>query len=290
MRTKVDSPLVSVVMPIYNEEKHLRETLKSITSQDYTNLEILISDNCSTDGTASICNEFAERDCRISYHRHAENLGVGPNFIYSFETSSGKYFMWASGHDKWGSDCISKCVQLLEKNDSATLAFGTPVWIGEDGNILQKYSGWYDTRGLNSVARFFMVFWGSMNPVLGIFRRKDIPNLRRYNYAGADLTLLGMLALKGTFIHVTNTCLYRRQNRLVENHNDRMSRYRRKEMKITISYFSKLFPLAKLPLELLRAVLQAKITFLDKICIILLLLPALPFRYIIGKKASDSQQ
>ncbi len=290
MSTETDLPLVSVAMPIYNEEKHLRETLVSITQQDYPNLEILISDNHSTDGTAAICKEFAQKDARISYHQQDKNIGVGPNFIHSFETSTGKYFMWASGHDKWAPDCISTCVQSLEKDDSATLAFGTPVWIGEDGNILHKFSGWCDTRNLSPTARFIMVFWGSMNPALGIFKRKDIPDLRRYNYAGADLTLLGVLALKGTFIHATDTCLYRRQNRVVQNHNDRMNRYRGKEMKIAVSYFSRLLPLAKLPFELLRAVLQSKITFLDKVCITSLLLPSLPLRYIIGKKASNSQQ
>ena len=290
MNTETDLPLVSVAMPIYNEEKHLREALESIARQDYPNLEILISDNHSTDRTAAICKEFAKKNSRVSYHRNAENIGISPNFIYTFKKSNGKYFMWASGHDKWEPDCISNCIQSLEQEASANLALGTPIWIGEDGNILQKHSGWYDTRGLTPVARFFMVFWGSMNPMLGIFRKKDVPNLKCFNYAGADLTLLEVLALKGTFIHVTDTCLYRRQNRAVESHNERMNRYKGKEMKIAVSYFSRLFPLAKLPFDLLRAVLQSKITLIDKICIIALLLPSLPLRYIVGKKAGNSQQ
>lgn len=288
--TKDNSPLVSIALPIFNEEKYLRETLDSLISQKYQNLEILISDNCSEDNTKDICHEYAARDSRISYHRQDSNIGVGPNFISTMQKTKGKYSMWASGHDKWAPDCISSCVQSLEDDDSATLAFGTPVWMGEDGNILHKFSGWYDTRGLSPVARFFMVFWGSMNPVLGIFRRKDIPDLRRYNYAGADLTLLGMLALKGTFIHATGTCLYRRQNRAVENHNDRMNRYRGKEMRVAVSYFSRLFPLAKLPFALLRTVLQSKASLLDKLCIISLLIPSFPIRYLMGKKAWNIQQ
>lgn len=285
-----NSPLVSIALPVYNEENHLRETLDSLIGQNYQNLEIIISDNCSEDCTKDICQVYAASDPRIIYHRQSSNIGVGPNFIFAMQKTRGKYSMWASGHDKWDPDCISKCIKSLENNTSATLAFGTPVWIGEDGNVLQKYTGWYDTRGMSPVGRFFMVFWGSMNPVLGIYTRKNIPDLRRYTYAGADLTLLGELALKGTFIHVTDTSLYRRQNRPVETHNDRMDRYKGKEMKITVSFISRMFPLAKLPLELLRAVLKSKITLLDKICIMFLLLPSIPLRYIVGKKTWNNQQ
>lgn len=282
-------PLISIAMPVYNEGKYIRETLESLLAQDYSNLEIIISDNCSTDKTAAICREFAQNDERILFHQQQENIGVGPNFIHTFELSKGNYFMWASGHDKWDADCISSCIKSLENDNDALLAFGTPVWMDEKGEILNKFSGWYDTRGMSPVARFCMVLWGSMNPVLGLFRREKIPDLRRYNYAGADLPLLAMLAIQGTFIHVTNTHLYRRQNRALEDHQERMGRYKGKEMRIAVSGFSRLFPLARLPFELLRTTLSAPTSKMNKFFITLLLLPALPIRYIIGKKASGCQ-
>ena len=71
-----DLPLVSIGVPVYNGENYLRQALESITNQTYRNLEILIADNASTDGTEAICREFAARDERIRYHRHPTNLGA----------------------------------------------------------------------------------------------------------------------------------------------------------------------------------------------------------------------
>lgn len=277
-------PLVTVALPVYNEEKHIGETLHSIINQDYTNLEILIFDNRSTDQTGTICREFAQKDQRIHYQCHEKNIGAGANHILAVERAKGKYFMWAAGHDRWSTNLISEAVLLLEKRGTATIAFGTPVWIDENGDPMPKYSGWYDTRGLNPIARFFMILWGGMNPILGIFRRKALPDLTKYNFVGADLVVLGELALLGEFIHAANTFFYRRQNRAAETHSERMDRYKSKEMQIVDSGFSRLFPMAKLPLELLRIVFQAKIGLLEKICLAILLMPSLPIRYILGRK------
>ncbi len=277
-------PLVTVAVPVYNEEAYIRETLDSIISQDYDNLEILISDNHSSDKTGVICREFAEKDHRIRYHRHVKNTGAAGNHIYLTQKAKGKYFMFAAGHDLWSENFVSQSVLLLEDVKEAVIAFGTPVWIGKDGKPAAKFSGWCDTRGLNSVARFAMVFWGSMNPILGLFKRKDMPDLRKYTYVGADLGVLGELSLKGEFVHVTNTFFYRRQNRSVENYDQKLKRYKGREMQIADTFHSKMFPLLKLPLELLKIVVQAQISVPEKILILLLLLPSLPVRYIMGKK------
>jgi len=282
-------PLVTIAMPVHNEEAYIEVTLDAIIRQNYHNLEILISDNHSTDKTGIICQDYARKDSRIRYYCHPKNIGAGANHIYLTQKARGKYFMFAAGHDLWSENFVSQSVLLLENVKKAVIAFGTPVWIGKDGKPLTRYSGWCDTRGLNSVARFFMVFWGSMNPVLGLFRRKDMPDLRRYNHVGGDLGVLSALSLKGEFVHVTNAFFYRRQNRSVESYSKKIKRYKGKEMQIANTSYSKFFPLLKLPLELLRIVLQAKISAQEKILIFMLLLPSFPVRYILGKKDNDLQ-
>lgn len=284
MNTKTISPLVTVGMPVYNEEKYIGETLESIINQDYENLEILISDNYSNDKTSIICKEYAKKDKRINYYWQSKNIGATANHYYVIRKARGKYFMWAAGHDKWSTNLVSQCVSHLENFQTATIAFGTPIWIGKDGKSFNKFSGWYDSHGLNPVTRFFITFWGSMNPILGIVRRKDIPNIKNYNYTGADLVFLAELALKGEFIHVVESIFYRRQIRAMENHDERMKRYKSEETKIANTYFTRLFPLAKLPFQLLRVVTQAKISILEKVFILIILLPSLPIRYFIGKK------
>ena len=100
-RIKDNKPLVSIGMPVYNSEKHIRRALNSLLAQDYNNFELIISDNASTDNTALFINEYAVRDKRIRFSVTSHNLGVINNFIKVLTMAQGKYFMWASGHDLW---------------------------------------------------------------------------------------------------------------------------------------------------------------------------------------------
>lgn len=277
--------LVTVAIPVYNEERFLRESLDSVINQDYKNIEILISDNASSDGTKSICLEYVEKDNRIEYERHQENIGAANNFFRLIDKGRGNYFVWLAGHDKWSANLLSECVKLLCQTPNATVAYGTPAWINESGEVMPTNSGWYDTRGCNPVVRFFTIFWGSMNPVLGVIRRDHLSDFTRdRNYVGTDLVLLTELALKGEFIHAREAVFYRRQNRPLEEYRDKLNRYKSKESQIAGSLISKLLPLAKLPFELMRTVVQADIRFLDKIFILILLFPSLPIRYVLGKR------
>ena len=92
MNSDKAAPLVSIGMPLYNEEKFLRQSLESLTSQDYANIEIIISDNHSTDGTQLICDEFTSRFKFISYNRFSVNKGIIKNFNYVLQHAKGKYF------------------------------------------------------------------------------------------------------------------------------------------------------------------------------------------------------
>jgi glycosyltransferase involved in cell wall biosynthesis len=277
-------PLVSVALPVFNEGKFIAEALECILNQDYPRLEIIICDNASTDNTGEICVNYATMDSRISYVRHDKNIGALKNFSSGVSKAKGKYFMWAAGHDKWSPNLISECVHLLESSPTSTIAFGTPKWIGTNGEELEKQSGWNDTRGLNPVARFFINYWGSMNPVLGVMKRKDIPNIDDHNYVGSDLVILSILALKGSFAHAPHATFYRRQNRPQENYREKLERYKNKDTKIASSLVSRFFPLAKLPIELVRTVITSQNAPVTKFCILSILLISLPVRYFVGKK------
>lgn len=277
--------LVTVAMPLFNEEKYIQNTLESVIGQSYDNLEILISDNASTDGTGAVCRDYARRDRRIKYHCQEENIGAAENYFYLVNRAQGEYFVTISGHDKWSPNLVAECVKLLTDIPTATVAYGTPVWIGEQGEFINKKAGWYDSRGCNVISRFFSVFWGDMNPVLGVFRRDKLPHFAmRDSFVGLDLALLADMAIKGEFLHATRAVFYRRQNRPIEDYHDKLSRYKSKDVQIARTLFSRFFPLLRLPFELLRIVVRSDAGFLDKIFIIILLLPSLPIRYVLGKR------
>ena len=114
MRTKDKSPLVTIGMPIYNEERFLENSLRSLREQDYENIQILISDNASTDSSGDIGLRAAADDDRIAYSRTNENIGSAANFRRVVEMANGKYFMWAAGHDEWSPNLVSDSVATLE--------------------------------------------------------------------------------------------------------------------------------------------------------------------------------
>lgn len=98
--TGMANPLVSICVPTYNRAAWLRDGLKSICGQDYSPLEILISDNGSDDETEEVGREAARSDPRVRYVRHPENLGVYGNHNFCIEESRGELLSSFHDHDE----------------------------------------------------------------------------------------------------------------------------------------------------------------------------------------------
>src|SRR6185295_20414870 len=91
-------PRVSIGLPVFNGEQLLRQAVDSLLAQTFSDFELVISDNGSTDGTEAICREYAARDSRIRYLREPENRGGSWNFSRLPPLARGEYFRW-SCHD-----------------------------------------------------------------------------------------------------------------------------------------------------------------------------------------------
>ena len=89
-------PLVSVGLFVYNGERFIEEALRSILNQTFTDFELIISDNASTDRTGEIAQAYARRDNRIRYYRSEKNMGAGWNARRVYELATGKYSKWAA--------------------------------------------------------------------------------------------------------------------------------------------------------------------------------------------------
>ena len=117
-------PLVSVGVPVYNGADDLPFAVESLLAQSYPNLEIIISDNASTDRTQQIALEFAARDRRVRYHRLERNIGAWRNFDQLRNLATGEYFMWNGADDIRPPNAINSLVQALMKNPQAVMAHG----------------------------------------------------------------------------------------------------------------------------------------------------------------------
>ncbi len=208
------SPLVSIGMPLYNEERYLRQALDSLTSQDYTNFEIIISDNSSVDGTSDICQEYVAKDRRVHYYRNETNIGAAVNFKRVFELARGDYFVWAAGHDLWHRTFLSRCLEFFSQDESIVLCYPQAFWIDTDGQQLGLIPGSIETRGLDRLSRFQVVLWGIgyCYPIYGVIKSQV---LKRVNLGvkviAPDNLILAELSLLGSFANIHEPLLYMRK-------------------------------------------------------------------------------
>jgi glycosyltransferase involved in cell wall biosynthesis len=204
-------PLVSIGMPVYNEERYLERALQSLLSQSFGNFELIISDNASTDRTAEICLTYAAKDPRVRYSRMETNLGASMNFNRVFQLSSSAYFSWASGHDTRHETFIARCVEILEQDASVVLCYPGARWLETDGHLGDALHSHVETRGLSQVSRYRTVLWrlGYVYQPYGIMRSNALKRtgLMRPNTVGADVVLMAELALLGAFAAVPEPLL-----------------------------------------------------------------------------------
>src|SRR5690349_22545072 len=125
-----DTPLVSVLVPVYNCETYLEECLGSVLRQTYQNWECVVVNNRSTDRTLAIAEEFAARDSRIRVHTNAEFVRVIRNHNNAFEQMSprAKYCKLVQADDWIYPECIEKMVDLAEANPNVGLVGAYGFW------------------------------------------------------------------------------------------------------------------------------------------------------------------
>ena len=198
-------PLVSIGVPVYNGEKLISRALSALIEQDYANIEIIISDNGSTDNTQKICKEFAEKDTRVRYYRSDKNLGSSWNFNRVFELSNGKYFMWAAHDDLRKISFVKSCVEKLEQSPESVLCQAkTAVFIEHKPNSvytasLDSFSGLTDPiqRYRETLKNF------PATAIYGLYRREAMMKTRLFEKVIAtDLAFIQELSIYGSFSHV----------------------------------------------------------------------------------------
>ncbi|RED37983.1 methyltransferase family protein [Rhodopseudomonas thermotolerans] len=119
----VDScPRITVGLPVYNGAQYLRRAIDSILASRFTDFELIISDNGSTDETPQICREYAARDNRIKIITQPKNRGAVANFQAVVAPARGKYFMWAADDDVWLPDFMSLTSAELDAHPDAAVA------------------------------------------------------------------------------------------------------------------------------------------------------------------------
>lgn len=126
--------LVSVIMPTYNAERFITDSIKSVIKQSYQSWELIVVDDCSTDGTARIVESFS--DVRIHYFRCDKNLGVAQARNFGIGRANGEWIAFLDSDDIWEPTKLEKQISLIENNNSAKLVFTASAFINENGDRL----------------------------------------------------------------------------------------------------------------------------------------------------------
>lgn len=136
------SGLVSVVIPTYNQAGFVKETFDSVLTQDYPNLQIIITDDGSTDGTVAIIKQYAEQHPdKIVPIFTDRNTGIPANFNRGFRQVKGEYIAWLGGDDLMLPGKISKQVKLLQQRpDAVGCCHDAEVFQSHDGQVIGLFS------------------------------------------------------------------------------------------------------------------------------------------------------
>ena len=128
-------PRLTVGLPVYKGERYIAESIESLLGQSYTNFELIISDNASTDDTPGICERYAKQDRRIRYYRQPKNVGLAPNHNFCAEQARGELFKWAAGDDLYHRDLLLRCVEVLDERPEVVLVHSYTALIDSDSKM-----------------------------------------------------------------------------------------------------------------------------------------------------------
>ena len=117
-----DAPRLTIGLPVYNGEKYVAESLEALLGQSFTDFELIISDNASTDSTGDICRRYEKQDSRVRYFRQPQNIGLAPNCNFVVGQARGELYKWASNDDLYARDLLESCVDALDKYPEVVLA------------------------------------------------------------------------------------------------------------------------------------------------------------------------
>jgi len=199
------SPKIAIGLLLYNDKIHINETIISILNQTYKDYRMIISDDCSDDGSSELALKYAKQDERVSYYRNENRVGMLENYRVAFSRAGNDsdYFAWASGHDVYHDKWLEEMVNILEDNPDVVMAYCVTRRIGDNGEDLNISSPMFDNFGLGIKERIRSVCMeatGFGNMIYGLFRTETLIKAGVFpNLLLPDALLLMEISLYGSF-------------------------------------------------------------------------------------------
>lgn len=210
------APPVSIGLPVRNGERYLAGAVRSVLAQSDDRLELVVSDNASSDGTEEICRELAGSDPRVRYHRQAGDLGLIGNFEAVLHLARGTYFKWLGDDDWIEPTYVARCLEVLEDDESLILVTTQQAHVDRDGTIRTAgldASRLRSDRPVDRFAEMLRLLNEShllLDPLYGMMRRTRVARVPRPVMVFEDQVFAARLALAGPFAHLPEVLSHRR--------------------------------------------------------------------------------
>lgn len=147
----MNQPLVSVVVITYNSSKYIIDGLESVKAQTYPNIELIISDDCSTDNTVAICQKWLEKNAHFFSNtnlvRAPKNRGVAPNCNQGIHSAKGEWIKILAGDDRLHADGIEEYIKFVTSGSDINICYAKPTFIGENKDLIDREKDYYE-RGI----------------------------------------------------------------------------------------------------------------------------------------------
>lgn len=182
--------LVSVIVPVYNSEKYIANTLDSIISQDYSEKEIIIVDDGSTDSTHAIINNYVKNFPNIYYKKLDSNYGVAVARNKAIECAKGRYIAFCDSDDIWGDNKLSEQIKLFEYFDGTPFTYTAISFIDENGSLIKEKRNLKEEVSYNYLLRNTVIATSTVIIDRAVVENIQMPNRRSAEDYSLWLSLL----------------------------------------------------------------------------------------------------
>jgi glycosyltransferase involved in cell wall biosynthesis len=203
------TPALSVGLAVRNGVGVVGRCIESILSQDFTDLELVICDNASDDGTIALVEDYARSDPRVTLEVNEVNIGSQPNMKRTLELSRGTYFRWISADDWLDAGCLAACMRALESRPEAVgVTTGFTIHTEDGATRHEDYGGEFPmspdpARRFERMLWFFHAGDAKYDPVYGVLCRDALMRAHPLRPSErADWLVCAELALMGPIVHL----------------------------------------------------------------------------------------
>jgi glycosyltransferase involved in cell wall biosynthesis len=207
------APLITIGVPAFNSAAHIGLTLEGLLSQSFSDFELIVSDNASTDGTREIVEGYIRRDARVRYERQPFNIGANPNYAVLVTRARGQFFKWSSASDWCAPTFLERCKNELVTHEDVVLAVPRTRLFQKSLQSSVDYPDDIEVLDDTPYARLVRLTstLALNNAMNGLIRTAALRRTRLMErYIGADCVLMGHLALLGKFRLIEEPLFYRR--------------------------------------------------------------------------------